>query len=91
MQLKKEPLIQFGEGNYAMTDIKEIDVTESFLNLGEDIIDCQNVETYQKCQAKDYIKMGLVKCNCTPYELRNYSMMVTKNFPKKLVYKSKSY
>ena len=78
MQINKEPLIRFGEGNYALTDVKEIDTTDAFLKLGEEIRDCQNVETYQECQTKYYIKMGLEKCNCTPYQLRNFSNEVNK-------------
>ena len=78
MQIIKELLTRFGEGNYALTDIKEVDTTEAFLKLDEEIKDCQNVETYQECQTRDYIKMGLEKCNCTPYELRNVSKYVRK-------------
>ena len=76
MQLIKEPLLLFGEGNYALTAIKEIDMTEAFMNLDEETRNCQNVETYQECQAKEYIKMGLEKCNCTPYVMRDFSMKV---------------
>ena len=76
MQSNIEPLILLGEGNYALTAIKEIDTTEAFLNLDEEIKNCQNVETYQKCQVREYINMGLEKCNCTPYELRNFSKKV---------------
>ena len=72
----KEPLILYGEGDYALTDVKEIDTTEAFLNLDENVKLCQNVESYEKCQAKEYIKNGLKKCNCTPYELRNFDKMV---------------
>ena len=66
----------FGQGIYALTDVKEIDTTEAFLNLDEEIKGCQNVETYRECQAKEYISMGLKKCNCTPYALRNFSKTV---------------
>ena len=78
MQLIKEPLLLFGEGNYALTAIKEIDTTEAFMNLDEETRNCQNVETYQECQAKEHIKMGLERCNCTPYELRNHSNKANK-------------
>ena len=74
----KEPLILYGEGNYALTAIKEIDATEGFLNLGEEIIDCQNIETYLECQTRDYMQMGLEECKCTPYELRNFSKEVSR-------------
>ena len=78
--MNTEPLILFGEGNYALTAVKEIDGTEEFLRLDEGIKHCQNRETFQECQAKEYIKDGLVKCKCTPYEMRNYSQTVSCRF-----------
>ena len=73
-----EPLILYGKGDYALTAVQEIDVTEDFLNLNKQGThhDCQNVETYQECQSKEYIKMGLEKCNCTLYALRDFSKKV---------------
>ena len=67
----------YGEGNYALTDVKEIETTEAFLNLDEEIKDCQNLETYELCRANEY-RIGLKSCNCTPYALRNYTTMVSK-------------
>ena len=61
------PLILFGEGNYALTDVKEIDVTEEYLGLDENIKHCQNRETFQQCQAREYIRNGLEKCKCTKW------------------------
>jgi hypothetical protein len=75
--LKTEPLILFGEGNYALTAVKEIDGTEEFLGLDEEIKRCQDRESFQECQAREYIKNGLEKCKCTPYEMRNYSKTVS--------------
>ena len=59
MQSNKEPLIRFGQGNYALTAVSEIFTTEAFLNLDEEIKACQNVESYQTCQAREYINTGL--------------------------------
>ena len=70
------PLILYGEGNYAITDVQEIDTTEAYLKLGEEIISCQNLETFLECQTKDYIKIGLENCNCTTFELRDFSKNV---------------
>ena len=75
----KEPLILYGEGDYALTDVKKVVVTKAFMNLDEGIKNCQNIETYKDCLAKEYIIMGLEMCNCTPFELRNYSKSVRKN------------
>ena len=86
MHLNKEPLSLFGEGNYALTDVKEIVGTEAFLSLDEGIKLCQDFETYQDCMTKEYIKNGVEKCSCTPYELRNFSKTVKTNNRKCLYY-----
>ena len=74
----KEPLILSGEGDYALTDVKEVVVTKAFLNFDEETKECQNIETYEECQAKEYVMIGHQMCNCTPYALRNYSKLVRK-------------
>ena len=74
-----EPITFYGEGEYAVTDIKEVKVTKGFLSLAEKVKNCQNEETLNECQTKKYISVGLEKCNCTQYELRNFSKMVKLN------------
>ena len=59
-----------------MTDIKEVKVTKAFLSLDERTKRCQNKQTYKECQHKEYLRQGREKCNCTPYELRDFSKMV---------------
>ena len=73
------PLILFGEGNYALTDIKQIEITDAFLSLDEEIKKCQNVETVHECETRKFINLGLERCNCTPYALRNFTKNVSKN------------
>ena len=79
----------FGEGNYALTAVQVIDTTEAFLNLDEEIKDCQNLLTYRECRANEYIKMGEEKCSCIPYELRVFSNGVNINM--KLRYQIQSF
>ena len=78
--MNKEPLILYGEGDYALTAVQEIKATKEFLNLDKEGTkhDCQNVETFLECEAKDYIKMGLEECNCTLYALRDFSKKVNR-------------
>ena len=71
-----EPLSLYGEGNYALTDVKDVDVTDAFLGLNHRIKLCQNEETYQECMKKEYIKKGLELCGCTPFKLRDYTKKV---------------
>ena len=79
MHLNLVPKILFGEGSYALSAVKQIETTDAFLNLHEDIKNCQNIDTYEACKAREYIEQGLDSCHCTPYEIRNYSMMVNIN------------
>ena len=73
MHSVKEPLSLADEGNYALTAVKDIDVTEIFLGLDEKQKHCQNEETAEDCWMKIYFKEGFEKCKCTPYGLRTYS------------------
>ena len=68
----------YGEGDYSLTAIKEIETTDAFLGLDEEIRNCQTVETFEECQAKEYIEIGLDRCKCTTYELRNFLIKVNK-------------
>ena len=70
------PLTFFGEGSYALTAVKSIDGTEQFLKLAEKTEICQNKETFENCQTREYIAQGVKQCNCTLYRLRNYSREV---------------
>ena len=73
MHFVKEPHSLSGEGDYALTAVKEIDVTEAFLGMDEKTKLCQSEETLEDCWMKNYFKEGSEKCKCKPYGLRNYS------------------
>ena len=78
------PLIGHGDGNYALTDLKEIDVTKGFLGPDEKIKQCQMEESYRECRTKKYFKKGIAKCKCVPFAMRYFSKMVStdqKAFP----------
>ena len=66
MQNQTEPLVLEGEGNYALTSVKEIDGTEAFLALDDDIKLCQNEETLADCSTNDLMKTRLDLCKCVP-------------------------
>ena len=55
-----------GDGSYNLNVLKEVKVTESFNNLGEDVKKCQNVETYDECTTRHYMKKLRQKCGCLP-------------------------
>ena len=60
------PLNLYGEGNYALTAVKEIDATEDYLEMSKDITKCQNVISSEDCQTDKYIEEVLEKCLCLP-------------------------
>ena len=66
------PIIVFGEGNYALTDIKQIKVTEDFLSLGEQKTKCQDVEEYNHCLTRIYGQKILDICDCSPLSLKSF-------------------
>ena len=73
------PIILRGEGDYALTDIRTIQVTEEFLGLGEEITQCQTNENRGDCVSRKYQEQVLASCNCTPLYLQSY-------FPEKVYY-----
>ena len=64
----------YGEGNYALSVVKEIVASDSFLNLDEKTKQCQNDESLETCQERNYHNEGIKNCKCIPFSLRNYSI-----------------
>ena len=62
-----------GEGTYALTAVKEIDVTEEFLGLDTETINCQNKELFEDCTTRQYLEKLQQECLCVPYRLRNFT------------------
>ena len=71
-----EPLRLYGGGDYEFTNVKEMNVTEEFLELDEDVKKCQNNESVVDCAAREYLESGRKECQCVPFNLRNYSRTV---------------
>ena len=70
----------FGEGDYALTAVKQIEATEAFMLLDEDDRKCQGEESLQECEAKEYIEMGKARCECIPYHLISNFETVSMHF-----------
>ena len=56
--------------NYNLNVVKEIQVTESYLTLEDDLRKCNNEETSDDCANHLYIDTFLKKCNCLPLRLQ---------------------
>ena len=59
----------YGEGQYNFLSLKEISVTESFMGLDRDTINCQNIETFDDCKTRLYIETLRKDCGCVPISL----------------------
>ena len=59
-----------GEGEYNLNALKEIEVTDSFLGLDQDVRECQNEEPFYNCTTRHYIDSLLRDCGCLPFNLR---------------------
>ena len=70
------PLRVFGGGTYTLSAVKAIDGTAQYIRLAEKSGHCQNKETQENCQTREYLSQGLEQCSCVPYILRNYSKEV---------------
>ena len=58
-----------GEGEYNLNILNQIDVTESFLGLPEEVRNCQNVESFVNCTTRHYLQNMKEKCGCLPLAL----------------------
>ena len=72
----QEPLRVYGEGDYGLTVVKEMNGTDEFKYLDVETRDCGLKESFLDCQTKHYLLDGLVQCKCVPYALKNYSSLV---------------
>ena len=74
----------FDEGEYNLNNLKEIAVTESFMELDRDSRKCQNIETYEDCKTKSHADYLRQNCGCLPLSLR-LSEKVISNIETKLL------
>ena len=69
-----DPVQLSGEGEFNLDILKEIAVTDSFLRLDQDVIECQSVgETFDNCTTNFYRNYTRIKCGCLPYSITSSS------------------
>ena len=61
-----DPLTFDGKGDYALSNVMEFEVTDGFINLGEAVTKCQNRESFEDCNTREYLKRAREECSCTP-------------------------
>ena len=67
------PIQVYGEGNYAISVVKEIKVTYEYLGMDENVRNCQSIEPFENCTTRQYLESVQRECNCIPYGLRDFS------------------
>ena len=65
ISLDPVPLKLFGEGNFAITDIKEVKVTEDFLSLDEATRRCRQNSDMEQCHTNTFIEKANAQCSCS--------------------------
>ena len=68
------PVRLHGEGSYAITDVKEITVSDDFLGLDETIRKCQNIEPLENCTTRQYLDIVKKQCKCVPFALHTFGI-----------------
>ena len=63
-------MLLVGEGEYNLNVVKEIEVTDSYMGLDQDVRGCQNKEPYDDCTTKIYMDTIIGECGCLPFNIR---------------------
>ena len=75
------PLVLNGRGRYNLWAIKDIEVTEELVGLGQGVTDCQMEEHRTDCQTRRHRSHVINTCRCSPYNMRSYyGLQVTHKF-----------
>ena len=59
-----------GEGEYNLNNLIEINGTESYFGLDQDVRECQNEEPTENCTTRRYLDTILRECGCLPFNIR---------------------
>ena len=66
-----EPIVLYGGGNYAMTGVKYISVSEEFLQLDLQTRNCQMEESLEQCKNRKYHQQIIAQCDCLPFSFKH--------------------
>ena len=64
-----EPLNIYGEGEYNLNVVKEVEVTESYLGLDEKLRGCRSGEDFNNCTTQYYKATMIDNCECLPFSI----------------------
>ena len=63
-----------GEGEYNLNILKEIEVTDSFYELDNEVRKCQSYkgkDTFDNCTTRYFLEQMGLKCGCLPFAIIN--------------------
>ena len=70
-----EPLKLFGEGQYNLNVVKEMEGTDSFLTIDPDVRKCQSTVDYEECTTKHIHDKLKNQCMCLPFNIKQDQVM----------------
>ena len=71
-----EPVKLIGEGRFNLNVMKSIKVTDSYLDMDNDMKDCQNGEDLDICTTRQHTEAFVAKCGCIPFRIGKYKCTV---------------
>ena len=63
-----------GQGEYNLNSLREIEVTDSFYELDNEVRKCQSYKgnvTYDSCTSRYFMEQMRLDCKCLPYAIIN--------------------
>ena len=66
-----EPIVLYGGGQYAMTGVKYISVSQEFLDLDINTRNCQTEESLEDCKNRKYHGEIIAQCGCLPFSFKH--------------------
>ena len=63
----------YWSGSIRIKGIKQIQVTDDYLDLDLQTRGCQNDNTYEDCITEFYLGLLKEECKCLPFNLQNFS------------------
>ena len=66
----------YGEGQYNLNVVKEVEVTDSYMGMNVGERGCQNHERYEECTTNHLVESLLSQCHCLPPNMRTLNKVI---------------
>ena len=61
-----EPYTEYGGGSFPISSVKQITGTLNYLQMREDVLQCEDRESWQECRMQRFYQTAAVQCACVP-------------------------